>query len=166
MGEVGTRCCRVLMDSLTRCISGRSEDAIMPVMAVRAKTGTHQDELKRSVRGGDDAASRLLRRHKISSQGLTTPSVTSPHPLPPNPLPLPPGGKDWLSFPDYHHFQLRSPLFHGLFCWWREIVSNERLQPLWFPLFCCLFKANTVSATTPQGHGLLFDQGSLLELKM
>lgn len=65
LGETGTTCCRALMDSLTRCVSGRSKDAIMPVMAVRAKTGTHQDESKRSVRGADDAASRLLRRHKF-----------------------------------------------------------------------------------------------------
>lgn len=89
LGEVGTTCCRALMDSLTRCASGRSKDAIMPVMAVRAKTGTRQDESKPSVRGGGDAAAVTLRR-QISSQGLTTPSVTAPHPLHLDP-PRPPG---------------------------------------------------------------------------
>lgn len=109
----GTTCRRALMDSLRRCVSGRSKDAIMPVMAVGAKTGTHQDESKRSVRGAEDAAAAQI--SNLKSGTLTTPSVTAPH-LPSNPPQILSHPGDGLSFPDYHHFRRQTLMFHGLFC--------------------------------------------------
>lgn len=158
------------MDSLTRCVSGRSKDAIMPVMAVGARTGTHQDESKRSVRGAEDAASRLLWLHKSrvgDSDDAVCHCAAPPPQIPPPTL----GDKDGLSFPDYHHFRHQTQMFRGLFCLRREIVSDERLQFLWFPprfRFSLAVVSGEHGEQQQQllGHGLLFGQGSCLELEI
>lgn len=140
-GGVPTRC-RALMDSLTRCVSGRSEDAIMPVMAVRAKTGTHQDESKRSVRGAADAPSWLL---GLSKSHVRDPDAAACHcgaPPPPTPPNLFPSGmqrrivisKSPPSFP------APEPDVPGFNLFVRETVFNERENPCNTLRFASVFR--------------------------